>query len=53
MSSKLKLLQLHVKVGLVSINTVPLDFKRNFNYIIQSIQECIDLACSIRIRSEL
>jgi len=38
MSSKLKLRQLHVKLGLVSINTVPLDFKRNYKHIMQSIQ---------------
>jgi NAD+ synthase (glutamine-hydrolysing) len=53
MPNKLKLRQLHVKLGLVSINTVPLDFKRNYKHIMQSIQECIDLGCTIRIGSEL
>lgn len=53
MISKLKLRQLHVKVGLVALNTIPLDFKTNFKRIMQSIQQCIDLGCSIRIGSEL
>jgi NAD+ synthase (glutamine-hydrolysing) len=53
MSNKLKLRQLHVKLGLVSINTVPLDFKRNFHNIMHSIRECIAEGCSIRVGSEL
>lgn len=53
MPSKLKLRQLHVKVGLVSVTAIPLDFKRNYRLIMQSIQECLDLGCSIRIGSEL
>lgn len=51
MTNKLKLRQLHVKLGLVSINTIPLDFKRNYKHIMESIQECIDLGCSIRVGS--
>ena len=35
---KLKLRQLHVKLGLTSINTIPLDFKKNYMHIMQSIQ---------------
>ena len=53
MSNKLKLRQMYVKVGLVSINAIPLDFKRNYNNIMKSIVECIELGCSIRIGSEL
>ena len=53
MASKLKLRQSHVKIGVVSINTVPLDFKKNYNNIMLSIQQCIDMGCSIRVGSEL
>lgn len=49
----MKLKQLHVKVGLAAINSVALDFKRNYNNIMKSIQSCIDMGCSIRIGSEL
>jgi hypothetical protein len=38
MTSKLKLRQLHVKLGLVSIITFPLDFKKNYTNIMKSIQ---------------
>lgn len=38
MPNKIKLRQLHVKLGLVSINTIPLDFKRNYKHIMESIQ---------------
>jgi len=51
MPNKLKLRQLHVKLGLVSMNTVALDFKRNYKHIMESIQQCIDMGCSVRIGS--
>ena len=38
MTNKLKLRQLHVKLGLVSINTIPLDFKKNFTNIMKSLE---------------
>ena len=53
MIPKAKLRQLHVKIGLVSVSTIPLDFKTNYNRIMDSIQQCIDLNCSLRIGSEL
>jgi NAD+ synthase (glutamine-hydrolysing) len=49
----MRLKQLHVKVGVASINNVALDFKRNYENIMKSIYQCIDLGCSIRIGSEL
>jgi hypothetical protein len=34
------LTQLHVKIGLTSINNDPLDFENNFKKIMKSIQLC-------------
>ena len=45
----MKLKQLHVKVGLCSLNNDPLDFKNNLRKIMLSIEECKRLNCSIRV----
>lgn len=45
--------QLHVKIGIASLNNDPLDFTKNFKNIMKSIQKCKDLGCSIRVGSEL
>ena len=45
----MRLRQLHVKIGLCSINNDPLDFKNNSRKIQQSIEECKKLNCSIRV----
>jgi hypothetical protein len=45
----MRLKQLHVKIGLTSLNNDPLDFKNNFRKIHQSIEECKRLNCSIRV----
>lgn len=45
--------QLHAKIGITSLNNDPLDFTKNFNNIMKSIQMCKDLGCSIRVGSEL
>jgi hypothetical protein len=47
----MRLKQLHVKIGIATINNVALDFKRNYNNIMKSIEQCIDMGCSIRIGS--
>ena len=49
----MKLRQLHVKIGLCSLNNDPLDFKKNYKNIMDSIEECKKLNCSIRIGGEL
>jgi NAD+ synthase (glutamine-hydrolysing) len=49
----MKLKQLHVKVGLCSLNNDPLDFKNNLRKIMLSIEECKRLNCSIRVGGEL
>lgn len=49
----MKLRQLHVKIGLCSLNNDPLDFKNNFRKIHKSIEECKQLNCSIRVGGEL
>lgn len=49
----MRLRQLHVKMGLCSLNNDPLDFKNNYANIIGSIQECKRLNCAIRIGGEL
>jgi hypothetical protein len=51
--SKMHLSQLHAKIGIASLNNDPLDFTKNFNNIMKSIQMCKDLGCSIRVGSEL
>ncbi len=38
MTEKLRLRQLNVKVGLVAFNTIPLDFKVNYQRIMESTQ---------------
>ncbi len=43
--------QLHAKIGIASLNNDPLDFTKNFNNIMKSIQMCKDLGCSIRVGS--
>ena len=43
--------QLHVKIGITSLNNDPLDFTKNFNNIMKSIQMCKDLGCSVRVGS--
>jgi hypothetical protein len=45
--------QLHAKIGIASLNNDPLDFTKNYNNIMKSIQMCKDLGCSIRVGSEL
>jgi len=45
----MKLRQLHVKMGLCSLNNDPLDFKKNYQRIHKSIDECRKLNCSIRV----
>lgn len=49
----MKLRQLHVKIGLCSLNNDPLDFKNNYLKIMESIEECKRNHCSIRIGAEL
>lgn len=49
----MKLRQLHVKIGLCTLNNDPLDFKKNYKRIYQSIDECRKLNCSIRVGGEL
>ncbi len=49
----MKLKQLHVKIGLCSLNNDPLDFKNNLRKIMDSIEECKRLNCSIRVGGEL
>ena len=51
--SSMHLSQLHAKIGITSLNNDPLDFTKNFNNIMKSIQMCKDLGCSIRVGSEL
>lgn len=38
LSSRMKLRQLYVKMGLCSLNNDPLDFKKNYQKIMESIQ---------------
>ena len=49
----MKLRQLHVKMGLCALNNDPLDFKNNYKKIYQSIVECKEANCTIRIGGEL
>ena len=43
--------QLHAKIGICSLNNDPLDFQKNFQNIMKSIQKCKDLGCKIRVGS--
>lgn len=49
----MKLRQLHVKLGMCSLNNDPLDFRNNFTRIMKSIELCKSLGCLIRIGAEL
>lgn len=49
--SEMHLSQLHAKIGITSLNNDPLNFEKNFNNIMKSIQMCKDLGCSIRVGS--
>lgn len=49
--TKMHLSQLHVKIGMASLNNDPLDFSKNFKNIMKSIQMCKDLGCSVRVGS--
>ena len=50
---RMHLLQLHAKIGIASINNDPLNFTKNFDNIMKSIQICKDLGCSVRVGSQL
>lgn len=50
-SSKMHLSQVYAKIGISSLNNDPLDFSKNFNNIMKSIQKCKDLGCKIRVGS--
>ena len=45
--------QLHVKIGMCSLNCDALDFTNNFKKIYRSIKYCKELNCSIRVGGEL
>lgn len=49
----MQLYQQYVKIGACSINSDPLDFKKNFDRIMKSIQICKNLGCSIRMGGEM
>lgn len=42
-----------VKIGLCALNNDPIDFKRNFENIMKSIELCKKKGCKIRIGPEL